>query len=303
MKGGFISYFTDAPEVSSGKKVWLVVLGILLSLSLLVFGPVLALHQTVFNPDCIASYVDDIDVASLAKDWLNTNVVPKDPLLAKTAEVVVVNFEPQIKYGMKTFVHNTYALILDSLEKNKLLQTVEEQRTLVVDLASNIQAVLDLPVLSPVFYSLGVTADSVQKYINIDQINGFFNMIDQLQAVKDLVVGIMISFVPLLIISLALIIAVKLIGRRPVFISGELGLIFTTCGALQFAFLLPDGSIGRLAISQFNLPPLVQGWLLRLITDFANIIIIYGSVLLLVGVALIVLYYFLKKSKLQKRNT
>lgn len=138
MKSGFISYFTNAPDVSFGKRAWLVILGILLSLSLLVFGPVLALHQTLFNPDCIASYVDDINVATLAKDWLNTNVAPGNHLLAKTEEFVVANFEPQIKYAIKTFVCNTYALILDRLENGKLLQTVEEQRTLVVDLASNI---------------------------------------------------------------------------------------------------------------------------------------------------------------------
>lgn len=297
MKSSFISYFTNAPEVSSGKRPWLVILGILLSLSLLVFGPVLALHQTLFNPDCIASYVDDIDVATLAKDWLNTNVAPGNSLLAKTEEFVVVNFEPQIKYAIKTFVRNTYALILDRLENGKLLQTVEEQRALAVDLASNIQSVLNLPVLSPVLYALGITADSVQKYINIDQINGFYNMIGQLQAFKDIIVGIMNSFIPLIIMSLALIIALKLIGRKPVFISGKLGLIFTICGALQFGFILPAGNICRSAMSQPNLPPFIQGWLQRLLGDFANIIMIYGSVLLLVGIALIVLFYFLKKRK------
>jgi len=300
MKGGFISYFTDAPEVSSGKKVWLVILGILLAISLLVFGPILALHQTAFNPNCIASYVDDIDVTALAKDWLNTNVAPENRLLAKAVQVGLVNFEPQIKDGMKTLVRNVHALILDRLEKGKLLQTVGEQRSLIVDIATNMQAVISLPALNPVFNALGVTASSVQKHINIDQINGFFNMISQLEAVKDIVVGAMISFIPLIIISLVLIIAIKLIGRRPGFISGELGLIFTVCGALQFAFILPAGSFGRSAISQFDLPPLIQEWLLRLVGDFANTIMIYGSVLLLVGIALIVLYYFLKKPKLSK---
>lgn len=151
--------------------------------------------------------------------------------------------------------------------------------------------------LSPVFYALGITADSAQNYIKIDQINGFFNMIGQMQAFKEVIAGIMISFIPLIIISLALINAIKLIGRRPGFISGELGLVFTICGALQFGFILPAGSTGRSTISQFNLPPFIQGWLLRPVGDFVNIIMVYGSVLLLVGIALIVLYYFLKNRK------
>jgi hypothetical protein len=298
MKGRLLSYFTTAPEVSSGKRLLLIFLGILLFVSLVSFGPILALQQTVFNPDCIASYMDDIDVPALTHDWLNTNIAPKNPMLAKTVELVIINYEPQIKEQMRSCVRNTYALMLDRLKKGKLLDTVIAERPLVNNLASNIRAFMDLPVLSPIFEALGLNADSLQKYIDVNQINGFFDMLEQLAALKTIVTTADIIYIPLIIFSLALIITIKLIARKPRFIAGELGLVLAICGALQFLMILPVSSVGKQAILQFNLPSLIQGWLLRIVGDFSNIVMIYGGVLLLCGIALIVLYYVLKRHRL-----
>jgi hypothetical protein len=294
VKGSLMGYFTDAPEVSSGKRLLLILLGVLLFLSLIVFGPILALQQTVFNPGCIASYADDIDVPALANDWLKENVAPKNPVLAKSMGLLIINYEPQIKAQLRSCVRDTYAFMLDRLEKGKLLETVAAQRPTVDNMASNIQAVLDLPGLAPAFKALGVTPDSILKYVDVKQINGYFDMLEQLAALRNIVVTLDIVFIPLIIFSLALIIAIKLIARRPKFISGELGLVFAISGALQFLITLPLSSIGRSAISQFNLPSLVQTWLLRMVGDYTNIVMIYGGVLLLCGIALIVLYYVLK---------
>jgi len=297
MKGGFLSYFTDAPEVSSGKKGLLVVLGIVLLLSLILFGPILALQQTAFNPDCIASYADDIDITAVAHDWLNANMAPENPVLAKSAELIIINFEPQIQEQLRSSVRNSYAFILDRLENGKLLETVAAQRPVVDNLATEIQAILNIPGLSPVFEALGVTADSLLKYVDVKQINGYFDMLEKLAALKDGIAFMDAIFIPLIILCLALIIVIKLIARRPEFICGELGLVFAICGALQFVFILPVGSSLKSAISQFNIPALIHDWLLRMLGDFTNIMMIYGGILLLAGIALIVTHYVLKRGK------
>jgi hypothetical protein len=289
-----MGYFTNAPEVSSGKRLLLIFLGVLLFLSLVAFGPILALQLTVFNPDCIASYVDDVDVSAVAHDWLKANMAPKNPVLAKGVELLIINFEPQIKEQMRSCVRNTDAFILDRLKKGKLLETVIAQRPLINNLSSNIQAVMNLPVLSPVFEALGMNAESLQKYIDVKQINGYFDMLEQVAALKDIVATADTIYVPLIIFTLALIIAIKLIARKPRFIAGELGLIFAICGALQFFSVLPVYGIGSSAISQFNLPSLIQNWLLRMVGDYTNIVMIYGGVLLFCGIALIVVYYIFK---------
>jgi hypothetical protein len=294
VKGSFIGYFTNAPEVSSGKRLLLIFLGVLLFISLIAFGPILALQQTVFNPDCIASYADDIDIPALAQDWLKQNVAPNNPVLAKSVALVITNFEPQIKAQLRSCVRNSYAFMLDRLEKGKLLETVIAQRPAVDNLASNIQSIVDMPGLGPVFAALGVTTDSIQKYIDVKQINGYFDMLEQLAALRSVVVAADIIFIPLIILSLALIIAIKLIARKPRFIAGELGLIFAISGVLQLVSSLPLNGLVRSATAQFNLTSLLQEWLLRMAADYGNIVVIYGWVLLLFGVALIVTYFILK---------
>ncbi|MFA5064389.1 MAG: hypothetical protein WC566_02885 [Dehalococcoidia bacterium] len=297
MKTGFIGYFNNAPEVSSGKKLLLIILGILLFISLVLFGPVMALQQTVFNPDCVASYVNDLDVPALTNSWLKENVSPTNPVLAKSAELAIINFEPQIKELMRSSVRNIYAYILDSLKKGKLLDTIAAQKPVVENLAAHIQAIMDLPALSPVFQMLGVNSESITKNMDAGQINGLFDMLEQLAALKSFVVILMSSMIPLLLLMIALVIAIVLIARRPGFMSGELGLISATSGALQFIIILPAGGLGKSLVSQFNLPPLIRDWLLRLVQDFNSIVMIYGGALLLAGIALIVICYALKRVK------
>ena len=297
MKTGFIGYFSNAPEVSSGKKILLIILGILLFVILVLFGPIMSLQQTAFNPDCVASYVNDIDVPALANIWLKENVAPKNPVLGKSAELAVINFEPQIKDVMRTCVRNTYAYILDSLKKGKLLDTIAAQKPIFNNLAAHIQALMDLPALSPVFQMLGVNAESITKNIDTGQINSLFDMLEQLAALKSFVIILMAIFVPLLLLIILLLIAIVLIARKPRLMSGELGLISAVSGALQFIIILPAGSMGKSLISQFNLPPLIRDWLLRLVQDFNCCVMICGGALLLAGIALIGIYYALKQAK------
>ena len=297
MKIGFIGYFSNSPEVSSGKKILLIILGILLFVSLVLFGPVMALQQTVFNPDCVASYVNDLDVPTLTNSWLKENVAPKNPVLAKSAELAIINFEPQIKDVMRSSVRNIYAYLLDSLKKGNLLDRVAAQKPMVDNLAAHIQALMDLPGLSPVFQTLGVNAESITKNIDVGQINGLFDMLEQLAALKSSVVFLMSSMTPLLLLAIALVIAIVLIARKPRFMSGELGFISAISGALQFIIVLLATGLGNSLISQFNLPPLIREWLLRLIQDFNCVVMIYGGALLLAGIALIVTCYALKRIK------
>jgi hypothetical protein len=296
MKTGFINYFKSAPAVSSGKKVILIILGILLFISLVLLGPIIALQQTFFNPDCVASYVYDLDVISFTNSWLKENVAPKNPVLAKTAELAVINFEPQIKDLMRSGVRNMYAYILERLKTGRLLDTLAAQKPVVDNLAAHIQALMDLPVLSPVFQALGINAESITKNVDTGQINGIFDMLGQLAALQSLVVILMSSLVPLLLLVAALLVAVIFLARKPEFISGELGLTFSISGVLQFIIILPTGSLGKSLIAQFNPPPLIRDWLMRLVQDFNGIVMLYGGILLLAGIVLIAIHHALKSA-------
>jgi len=297
MSTGFTGYFHNAPEVSPLKKALLIILAILLISSLVLFGPVLGLQQTVFNPDHVASYVYDLDVAAMINSWLKESIAPNNPVLAKSAELAVINFEPQIKGTMYSGVRNMYAYILESLKRGKLLETLAAQKPAVDNLSAHIQALMDLPVLSPLFQMLGVNADSIFKNVDAAQINGLFDMLGQLAALKSFIVVLMSSLVPLLILIIALIVGIVFLARRAGFILGELGLITIISGALQFIITLPAFSLGQSLTSQFNLPPLIKDWLMRLVQDFNGIVMIYGGALLLAGLVLIAIYYSLKNAR------
>jgi len=296
MKTGLMGYFSNAPAASTGKKVLLIILGIILFVSLVLLGPIIALQQTVFNPDCVASYVNDIDVPAMTHSWLKENVAPGNPVLAQSVELVVINFEPQIKEMMRSCVRNLYTYILDSLKKGKLLNTVTAQKPLVDDLAAHIQALMDLPILNPAFQMLGINAESVTKYVDISQLNGLFVMLEQLAEIESLAVILMSGLGPLLLLVITLLAAIVLIARRPGFILGELGLISAISGIIQCIIILPAGSMVKSLISQFNLPPLIRDWMLRLGQDFNCIIMIYGGALLLSGVVLILIHSTMRKT-------
>jgi hypothetical protein len=114
-------------------------------------------HLSIFSPDYVASYVDDVDVSGLASNWLNENIAPERPIVAKAAELGITYFEPQIKDQMRTVVRHIYAFFLDRLEQGKLLETVVEQRSLVTDVASNLQTVLNVPAVRNILEGLGIS--------------------------------------------------------------------------------------------------------------------------------------------------
>jgi hypothetical protein len=121
-------------------------------------------------------------------------------------------------------------------------------------------------------------------------------MLGQSAALKSLIVVLMSSLVPLLVLIIALIVVIVFLARKARFILGELGLITTVSGALQFIITLPVFSLGQSLTSQFNLPPMIKDWMLRLVQDFNGIVMIYGGSLLLAGLVLIAIYYSLKNA-------
>ena len=67
----------NAHQMKVFKVILLVVLGILLSLSLLIFGLALTLNQSVLNPDFIAEHVERLDIAALADEVVKEQVPPE----------------------------------------------------------------------------------------------------------------------------------------------------------------------------------------------------------------------------------
>lgn len=293
------NFFKRPSKITTGKRIGLIVLGIVLFLSLAAFGPVLALHQTALNPDYVAArVVDEIDVSSAAHDWLTKNISPGNIYVAKSIELGIINLEPKIKERLQSVVSSVYGFILERLEKGKLVEMVASQRPLVNDVVNNVQTVLDLPVLAPVIDSSGIDAAAIQKYVNVSQINAYFDALEQLAQARAAFIAVKNSFIPLIIAILLLIIGIVLIARQVIFTTRELGIIFTAYGALQFigAFII-KGYTSPL-LRQYDIPQFLQNALQRLNNNFTSILIAFSLSVLFCGIVLLVVSFIYKPRQL-----
>jgi hypothetical protein len=299
MANAVCDFFKRPTKITPAKRTWLILLGILLFLSLLSFGPILALQLTALNPDYVATrVVDEMDISGAAHDWLSKNVAPDKPLAAKAIELGVINLEPIIKEGTKSAVSSIYSVMLDSLEKGKLVELVAAQRSLVNDVANNINGVLDSPILSPVISLFGINATSIQKNVDINQINSYFDALDEVAQARDAFIAAKNSFIPLIVFMVLLIIGIVLIARQVKFTTFELGITFAAYGAIELIGALIGKGYIISALSQLDMPQFLQNALQRINDDFINVLVSFSSTMLFCGAVLLVVYFLYKPRQL-----
>ncbi len=94
------------------KGLALSLLGILLFLSLSVFGLVLTINQTILNPDFVASQVNKMDISSLAGEFISEQIsgqIPQDgQLMAEIMEDTIADLEPWIKEQANAVIYASY---------------------------------------------------------------------------------------------------------------------------------------------------------------------------------------------------
>lgn len=297
MRNWFYNYFSNQAKISRFRRYLSIILGILLFSAMVIFGVLLVLQLSVFNPDYIASYVDDINVSSLASDWLNENVAPDNPITAKAAELGIDYYEPQIKEQMRSVIRNVYAFFLTKLEEGRLLETIAEQRPLINDVANNVQVILDVPALKSILDNLGINPDSIKNVINIDQINGYLDLAAKVAQIQTLIVFAKNFYYPMIAIIAAIIIAIIFTARKVRLIALTLGLSFSVYGIVQLVSLLPIRNYGKSAIPNLGLNLAVSNSLLRFINDISQILLIFSSVVLFCGVALLAGYFIINARK------
>ena len=278
------NYFTNPAGVSVVRKTISIALGVILFFSLTLFGVLTVLHLSVFNSEYFASYVDDVDFTELAGDWLDENVAPERPVVARAIELGVSYFEPQIREQAHSIVRNVHRFFLERLEQGRLLETLVSQRPLVNDVATNLQVVLNIPILRSIADNFGVSLDSISQRINIDQINGYFDLLERLARYQSLLRFAKSFFIPLIFIILLLVAGIIFIARKFRLYAIILGLTFAIYGILQLATGLYAGTQGRPVLSVLDVRPAVYGTMLRFWGDVTTTLIV------------IQFYYFILRS-------
>lgn len=301
----FINYFTNGDTVSLPRRILLITLSVLLFFVLIVYGSILTLQRSLFNPDYFASYIDDVNVTQIASDWLTENVAPEDPVIAKAAELGIAQFEPQIRDLLRILVRNLHTFYLNGLEEGRLLETIAEQRPMVNDVITNLDPVLDLPVLESVLEALAINPKSITDSINVDQINAFFDEVERVAQQQRLVAWVKNLFVPMTIFLLALIIGIVLTARKARLVISALGIPFLTYGILQFFSAIAIHAYRSSLVEQLNINPVATDYVLRFFSDTTGILMIYSAVFLFLGSLLMTMHFLLKnwqKATIQEDN-
>jgi len=121
------------------KVLALSLLSFLLFLSLSIFGLVLTLNHTIFNPDFAISELDKLDISSLLKDWLSQQIPQDVPYIAEVVDNTIADLEPWIRDQTHNAIYSNYDYLLGKSQSLNLVIPLEPVKD---SLKSNLREVV-----------------------------------------------------------------------------------------------------------------------------------------------------------------
>jgi len=293
------------------KVILLVILGILLSLSLLIFGLALTLNQSVLNPDFIAEHVERLDIAALADEVVREQVPPEaaefmgeslDEVLGDT----IADIEPWMKEQARDGIYVFYDYIEGRSESLSLiisLETVKESfraNLLAAILASPPPELVGFP---PAEIELQFNEywsqidEEIPSALELDETMLDAEVMEQIEQAKQYVGYFNLAFIVLIAFSLLLILLIILTHFSVRGSTRQLGITFLSIGVVSLAGALITRSVASSQLAQNELPAALQAWAPEVITDVLMPLGLYGIGLIVVGIALTVISFVCKRDQ------
>jgi len=279
------------------KVLTISLLSLLLFLSLSIFGLVLTLNHTILNPDFIVSEVDELDISSLVKEFLTGEIPQEEPYLAEVLDNTIADLEPWIKEQVNAGIYTSYDYLLGKSESLSLVISLEPVKD---SLKDNLREAI---LKSPPPELEGATPAVVELYINeayqnIDELlpprfefkesSLGPEVLAQLDQVRQAIGYFQLGYKLLIGLIVLLILGIILINRQVRGATRELGIIFTTYGALEYLGIFIIKNLAGTQLPQINIPPLLQARLPQLLNGLLTPLEIFSICLLGAGVALII---------------
>jgi hypothetical protein len=290
------------------KGLALAILGLLLSLSLIVFGFTLTVNQTALNPDFVASQADSLDIPSLAEEVLSEQIPQGQEYMSEmVAEAVtdtIAEQEPWIKQQAKDGIYAFYDYLERRSQHLSLAISIESIKE---SLRDNLrEAVLaspppELAGLPPAeveqefnqFWS--EFSEEVPSTLELDESSLEPEVMEQLERARDIVGYIHLTYKALIALSLLLILLIVLIYREVRGSTRQIGITFLTCGIASYVGSLVTKNIVGSQIAQLDMPAYLQTWIPQLIKDALSPLEIYGIGLMAAGAALLIVSFVYKR--------
>jgi hypothetical protein len=293
------------------KIVVLVILGILLSLSLLIFGPALMVNQSVLNPDFIADRVDEVDIVELTDEIILEEVPPEaadfmGEILHPVLHFTIGEIEPWLKEQARNVIHVFYDYIEGRNDTLSLIISVEEK---VKNFRDNL---LDAILTSPPAELLGLNAEEIEAEFNVyfDQIDEEIpsaieldemlldtEVMQQIERAKQYVGYFNTGFIILIAFSLLMILLIILTHFSVKGSTRQLGFTFLSVGVVSLVGAFVIRSVANSQLATIDMPAALQTWAPNVVFDVLLPLGIYAIGLIVVGIALTVVSFVYKRDK------
>jgi hypothetical protein len=291
------------------KIIVLVILGMLLSLSLLIFGPALMVNQTVLNADFIADRVDEVDIVELTDEIILEEVPPEaadfmGDALDTVLHLTIGEIEPWLKEQARNVIHVFY----DYIEgRNDTLSLIISLETQVAKFRNNL---LDAILTSPPAELLGLPAEEIEAQFNVyfDQIDEEIppaidetlldtEVMEQIEQAKQYVGYFNLGFFLLIAFILLMILLMILVYREVKGSCRQIGFTFLIVGIVSLVGAFVARSIANSQLASSDIPAALQTWAPNVVTDVLTPLGIYAIGLIVVGIALTVVSFVYKRGE------
>ncbi|MGD9394299.1 MAG: hypothetical protein PVJ81_05050 [Dehalococcoidia bacterium] len=293
------------------RVVLLVILGILLSLSLLIFGPALMVNQSALNADFVADRVDEIDIVELTDEIILEEVPPEaadfmGDTLHPVLQYTIGEIEPWLKEQARNVIHVFYDYIEGRNDTLSLIIPLEEK---VQNFRDNL---LDAILTSPPAELLGLDAEEIEAEFNVyfDQIDEEIpseidleeillgeETVEQIERARQYVGYFNTGFIMLIAFCLLLILLIILVYREVKGSCRQIGITFLAVGVVSLVGAFVARSIANSQLATIDMPATLQAWAPNVVFDVLLPLGIYAIGLIAVGIAMTVVSFVYKRDE------
>ncbi|OGO06911.1 MAG: hypothetical protein A2Z76_01430 [Chloroflexi bacterium RBG_13_56_8b] len=293
------------------KVILLVILGILLSLSLLIFGLALTLNQSVLNPDFIAEHVERLDIAALADEIVREQVPPEAAeFMGESLDEVLGDTIADIELWMKEQARDGIYVFYDYIEgRSESLSLIISLETVKESFRANLLAAIlaspppELVGFPPAEIELQFNEywsqidEEIPSALELDETMLDAEVMEQITHARQYVGYFNLAFIVLIAFSLLLILLIILTHFSVRGSTRQLGITFLSIGVVSLAGALITRSVASSQLVQNELPSTLQAWAPEVITDVLMPLGLYGIGLIVVGIALTVISFVCKRDQ------
>ncbi len=286
----------------------LVILGICLSLSLLVTGPVLTVKYSLLDADFVIEHMERLDIAEMSEEMV-IDQIPEEAadFMGESLDTILTDTIADIEDWLKEQAAEVIHVLYDFLEGDS------DELTLTIDLSlvkaefreNLLMAVLDAPppeLASATPEEIELAFSEQFELIDAEiptivELSGTLldqEAVDQITQVRQYVLHFNLIFYVLIGFSLLLILLIILTHSSVRGSTRQLGITFLCIGGVSLggAFLARSVINGMLS---GDIPATLQSWVPEVVTDVLTPLGIYGIGLLVAGVVLTIVSFVVKR--------